>query len=339
MIDGLVDFVLEVEEQRSLRILQITDTQVIDASQSRYEDRLNSLEKINWATNTMEANCFNYIKDLVKKTNPDLILITGDLVYGEFDDLGTSLKKYVKFMDGFEIPWAPIFGNHDNESINGVDWQCEVLENAEYSFFKRGNVTGNSNYTIGIVQSNELKRVIYMMDSNGCGNTQDPKIKRTVGFAEDQLIWFDETASRIESYAGNKVRSFVCYHIPTQEFALAATCAGYQQTPCGNVTYTIGVDVPANNCDFGRRGEIFKGLHPVPGLLYLFKKHYVDGVFVGHSHLNSISVLYDGIRWTFGLKTGTYDRYDVEMLGGTFIEVCPDNSFKVEHVYQQKYTD
>jgi len=336
MMDGLVDFILEVEEEKNLRILQITDTQVIDASQSRHEDRLNSVEKIIWATNTMDVNCFNYIRDLVHRTKPDLILITGDLVYGEFDDLSTSWEKYVKFMDGFNIPWAPIFGNHDNESIKGVDWQCEIIEKASYSLFKRGNVTGNSNYTIGIVQNSKFKRVIYMMDSNGCGNTSDPSVKKTVGFALDQLTWFDETANRIESFAG-KVKKFVCYHIPTLEFALAATNAGYQKELYDNAAYTIGEDVPAKNSDFGRKGEIFKGLHEVPDLLALFKKYSVDGVFVGHSHCNSISVLYEGIRWTFGLKSGTYDRYDPKMLGGTVIDVYPDNSFKVEHIYQEKY--
>lgn len=329
----MVDFVLEVEKDRSFRILQITDTQIIDAAQARYEDRLGSFEKIKWATNTIETNCFNYIRDLVHATNPDLIIITGDLVYGEFDDSGTSFRKYVRFMDRFRIPWAPIFGNHDNESLMGVDWQCEILEKAGHSLFKRGNVTGNSNYTIGLKQGNAIKRVIYMMDSNGCGNTKDPKVKRAVGFAEDQLEWFDETAGRI----GNGVKSFVCYHIPTEEFAMAAVSADYQKTPEENITYTIGTDVPSRNGDFGRRGEIFKGLHRVPGLLDLFKKHCVDGVFTGHSHLNSISVMYEGIRWTFGLKTGTYDRFSPEQLGGTFIEVKPDNTFTAEHIYQKKY--
>ena len=113
------------------------------------------------------------------------------------------------------------------------------------------------------MQNDELKRVIYMMDSNGCGNTDDPSVKKTVGFAEDQLAWFEETAKKAEQYAGDKVKSFVCYHIPTLEFALAATNAGYQKELYDNAAYTIGEDVPAKNSDFGRRGEIFKGLHEV----------------------------------------------------------------------------
>ncbi len=39
-VEDIVDFVLEIEEEREIRILQLTDTQVIDAGQSRSEDRL-----------------------------------------------------------------------------------------------------------------------------------------------------------------------------------------------------------------------------------------------------------------------------------------------------------
>ena len=337
-IEDLVDSIVEIESGRDIRILQLTDTQIIDASQSRSEDRLDANSKIKWATNTIEANCFNYIRDTIEMTNPDLILITGDVVYGEFDDTGTTFRKVVKYMDSFKIPWAIVFGNHDNESKMGVDWQCELLENAEYSLFKRGNVTGNSNYTIGIVQDGELKRVIYMMDTNGCANSDDPSVKNALSFAKDQLEWFDESANKIEEFVGDKVNSFVCFHVPVEEFGIAAVNAGYQKEVYEENTYTIGSKrTPAQNGDFGVKGELYKAMHPVPGLFELFKKHAVDGVFVGHSHLNSTSVLYEGIRWTFGLKTGTYDRYSANQLGGTYIEVHSDNSFTVEHKYVKHY--
>ena len=87
-LEDIVDFILEIEEDREIRILQLTDTQIIDAGQCRTEDRLNSTAKQRWATNTIESNCFNYIRDTIEMTNPDLILITGDIIYGEFDDTG-----------------------------------------------------------------------------------------------------------------------------------------------------------------------------------------------------------------------------------------------------------
>lgn len=75
-----------------------------------------------------------------------MIIITGDLVYGEFDDKGTCLLELIKFMESFDIPWAPVFGNHDNESQKGADWQCEQLEKAGNCLFRQRTLTGNSNY-------------------------------------------------------------------------------------------------------------------------------------------------------------------------------------------------
>ena len=146
-----------------------------------------------------------------------MIIITGDLVYGEFDDNGTAFLDFVAFMDSFGIPWAPVFGNHDNESAKGVDWQCEQLENAEHCLFKQRTLTGNGNYTVGIVQNNKLLRVFFMMDSNGCGAASDASMannhtKKSVGFGDDQVEWFVEEAKRIKEASPDTKFSFCISH-------------------------------------------------------------------------------------------------------------------------------
>ena len=55
-----------------------------------------------------------------------------------------------------------------------------------------------------------------------------------------------------------------------------------------------------------------------------------DGVFNGHSHRNSVSIGYGGVRWTFALKIGLYDR-EGPTQGGTLVTVHEDG-FTVEHV-------
>ena len=57
----------------------------------------------------------------------------------------------------------------------------------------------------------------------------------------------------------------------------------------------------------------------------------VDGVFVGHCHANNTSVLWNGIRWTYGLKTGQYDYHTPGQLGGTLITLW-DKAFTVTHI-------
>ena len=149
----LVDFVVSVPEDRQPVILQLTDTQIIDSSQVRTPDRLGGLLPQLWGEDKKDERCYDYLREIIENTNPDLIILTGDIIYGEFDDSGKSLLEFVEFMESFNIPWAPIFGNHDNESKMGVDWQCEQFENAENCLFIQRELTGNGNYTVGIEQN------------------------------------------------------------------------------------------------------------------------------------------------------------------------------------------
>ena len=57
-------------------------------------------------------------------------------------------------------------------------------------------------------------------------------------------------------------------------------------------------------------------------------------MFFGHEHNNNLSILYDGIRLTFGLKTGSHCHHLNHLLGGTVIEIKENGSFHVRHVYE-----
>lgn len=349
-ISDLVDFVVEVESGRDVVILQLTDTQIIDAGQARTSTRLESNTPL--TEQAKYTNCYRYIEDAVKKTDPDLIIMTGDLVYGEFDDSGEVFKGLVAYMESLGIPWAPVFGNHDNESMMGVSWQCQQLEQAENCLFKRNDLTGNGNYSIGIVQDGELIKTVFMMDSNGCTNAyadgygalneagqtltynEGEKIKTEIGFGADQIEWLEKSSKAIDAATDGTVGKLLAFHIPISQFATGAYESGYQSSFAldNSQLFTIGEDVTAQNGDFGTKGEAFKGIHSEYGLWEILKKYSFEGVFCGHSHKNSVSILYDGIRLTFGLKTGTFDRYLESELGGTKITVNKD-LFEVEHVY------
>ena len=329
-----LDYVMDLNVDRELKILQITDTQIIDAAQCRTEDRLGASQKSAWATENMYNNVLRYIIKSVNDTKPDLILLTGDIIYGEFDDNGACLMALINCMDILGIPWAPVFGNHENESVMGVAWQCRQLDNSPYCLFKRRNeIGGNGNYSIGIAKNGKLQRVIYMMDSNGCSrssNVNGNSVKKTVGFTNAQKQWYRALGLQVNKAAGKTIPSFLGYHIPTQEVLLAAQNAGYQSgADSANIKYTIGVDNVAQPGDSGYKGDLFEGIHESEGLLAIMKEIGTDGAFFGHAHLNSTSVLYEGIRWTFGLKTGTYDKSPA-ILGGTLITVKQDNSFTVK---------
>lgn len=328
------DFVIELPAERKntkIKLLQLTDMQVIDSSQRRTPDRLGYDEINAWTPKNFDAQCGNHIKSLVAQTNPDIIFITGDIIYGSFDDSGTTFEWFLRLMDSFEIPWAPVFGNHDNETKMGVLWQCLQFEKSEYCVFKRGNVSGNSNYTVGISAGGELVRVLYMLDSNGCGASEDPNVIKKYGIFADQLELMKSSAKNIKEAFGKAVPAFCAFHVPTNDFVEAELGAGYAAN--ADECYTIGVDKISKNGDFGTKAEKYEhSLCKVEGdFAAVLKECNVEAVFAGHYHDMNTCILHNGIRWVFGLKTGQYDYHIPGSVGGTL--VCLEgNRFDVHHI-------
>ena len=321
---GDIDFIVEVAEGKEPIVLQITDTQIIDASQLRSNERISDTEKTYWAKNKTTERCYNCIREVIEKTKPDLIIHTGDMVYGEFDDEGTSLISFINFMEGFNIPWGPVFGNHDNESIKGVNWQCEKLSNAENCLFRQNNLTGNSNYIVGVRQGIKITRIFIMLDTCGCGNVSLQSLLNghtttKTGFGSDQIEWYKEKVKRIkEIYPGVKI-SFA-FHIQPYSFSEAFSKYGFNNK--SNEFTPINIDLVENKAqgDFGYIGSVLKSPWDMDKTVWQsIKELEADSVFVGHEHQNSASVIYEGIRCQYGQKSGTYDRANYLQEDGSII--------------------
>ena len=330
VFDGC-DFVIRLNEKRKIRILQLTDMQAIDSTQRRTPDRLRSDEIKAWEPENFDALCGDHIRSVVAQARPDLIIITGDMTYGSFDDTGSTLLWLCRLMDSFSIPWAPVFGNHDNESRMGVAWQCRQLEESRYCVFRRGSVSGNGNYTVGVAVGDELIRVLHMTDSNGCSASEDESVIKTKGIYPDQMDRIRAVTKTIRKAQKRSVKAFMAFHIHVDVFAEAERAKGYRTDE--RSSYTIGVDVPAQDGDFGCKTEdLRKGvIETGEGFTDFLKECDVDGVFVGHCHGINTCVQYNGIKWVYGLKTGQYDYHNVGQLGGTLITVEGDE-FDVTHV-------
>lgn len=316
------DIVVQLGQEREdteIKLLQLTDMQIIDSEQRRTPDRLRVDEIKAWASVNFDGQCGNHIRSLIAQSHPDLIFITGDIVYGSFDDNGTVFEWFCNLMDSFRIPWAPVFGNHDNEAKRGVDWQCQRFAQSDYCLFKRGNVSGNGNYTIGIATGEKLVRVLHMLDSNGCADTDDDKIIKEPKIFRDQLQLIDDNTLLIEKGQGRKIPAFIAFHIPTEEFKLAEKEKGYSTD--GKEQFVLGIDVQAKDGDFGCRLENYWVAQTDVDFLAFLKKCNVNAVFCGHCHKINTRILYKGIQWVFGLKTGQYDYHIVGNLGGTLITI------------------
>ena len=322
---------VNIPKGEKLRILQLTDMQIIDSSQCRRPDRLCSREMENWAPIYIEKNCYSHIRDLVTQTHPHLIIITGDIVYGEFDDSGRILREFASFMDSLDIPWAPTFGNHDKESKIGIDAICDIFKSSDRCLFATETedfADGESNYSVKIYQDGELIQVVYMLDSKGCTSATSEELRRPQQITEGQCRFVEETAATAKAEAGKTVSAIAAWHIPTVEVREALEEKGYPY----NDGFVIGVTVPAHDGDFGAFYE--KKWKPAPSPENFAERLYnsgVWGVFLGHDHLVNASVLWKNIRWTFGLKTATYDYRPSGSIGGTLIEI-DRNDHTVRHI-------
>ena len=340
-----IDFRLVFKLNRDIRILQITDTQPVDPSQQRYDGRLNYFPFNTKFSDEMKyKNEFYYLDKAIKDTNPDLIIVTGDIVYGEFDDNGSNLIEFCKFMDRYQIPWAPIFGNHDNESKLGVTWQCKQFLESKYCLFRRNECTGNGNYNIGIFNNNKLIRVIYMIDSNGvwCGKkyyylddyplyNQEERIEWRGGIFDDQRKYIYESAKEIDRINKKAVKKTICTHIPPDFINKYACLKGYQSTSEGNnkELFKLKGTSLIDNKDFGVKGEVFGGFNSTD-LYDRLKELSFDTMFVAHCHNNTVSIDCDGLRVSFGIKSSTFDYHnDV----GSLLFSINEDTYGIEHKF------
>ncbi|MCQ2449519.1 MAG: dockerin type I domain-containing protein [Clostridia bacterium] len=321
-MEKLVDFTVEVESGRDVRVLQLTDPQIIEKEQM-HPGREGVADR--WSKKYKDEEYRNYCRKVITEYDPDFIFITGDVVYGEFDDSGESLLEFISFMDSFKIPWAPVFGNHDQESAKGADWQCKQFAyNSKYCLFRQRNLTGNGNYTVGIKQDGVYKRVFFMLDSNGCGSAHANSLanghtKTSAGFGDDQISWYTDLATKMR-YAEPNVQLSAAFHIQFAAFADAYAKYGFTGTGTQENPVNIDAIEDAAETDFGFLGRDLKGPWDNDRkVFYGMKALGFDSFFVGHEHCNSASVLYRGIRFQYGLKSSTYDRANYLNFDGTVV--------------------
>lgn len=226
---------------------------------------------------------------------------------------------YSGFMDSLGIPWAPVWGNHDQESAIGNAAMCAAYEAASNCLFRtetENPADGTGNYAVRIYQGDRLIEMVYMLDSHGCDWAAEKSIRIPRSITENQCRMMERIAKEAEREAGRPVPGIAAWHIPTKEFFGACKALGYP-TEVGTV---IGVTVPARPGDFGAILETIIPTATPERFAERLRGCGVNAVFAGHCHKINISVMWDGIRWTMGMKTGTYDYRINGAIGGTLAE-------------------
>lgn len=263
------------------------------------------------------------IKKSIEESKPDLITLTGDNASGD-----VTYIEMVKFIDSFGIPWAPTMGNHDGgngDTLNEA-WDSYIISQAKNCLYKPGpKGMGNGNYIINITENGNIIHSVFMMDSHSsAADTEASKINLgpngEVGYDHlwaNQLKWYEWAVKGIEKLAGHPVQSSAFMHIPVIEFRTA------RDTMCNIIVdgdgNTIAVPKDEYTDAFGsieEGGATICSPEGNNGFFALAKElgSTKDMIF-GHDHKNNMSIVYDGIRLSFSLKSGR-GSYSFDKMNG-----------------------
>ncbi len=294
---------LQKEPGEDFVILNITDVQLKDKESNDAEGEL----------------AMKTIDKLVNDTQPDLITVTGDNAWGM-----VAYIQLIEKLDSYGIPWAPVMGNHDGENLFNEFWAGEEFVEADNCLFKFGpEGMGDGNYIINIMQNGLPVQTLYMLDTHSGAEEG--------GYDhlwQNQIDWYKWAVNGIKEKAGYNVPSIAFMHIPCREYKDAWKAAQYNESTgeYDNILYkftSFGVNHEAVCCPNTNNG-FFQTCLDLGS---------TKNIVSGHDHVNSSSILYKGIRLTYGLKTGAGCYWEKEMNGGTTLTVNSLGMVTTEHIY------
>lgn len=286
---------LEKEKGKDFKIMLFTDIQL-------------------WSKNEDNLKVFDLMDRLVAAEKPDLIVLPGDNVSG-FSTI-MLLEKLIEKMESYKIPWAPVFGNHDTEGMASITWQSEQYENAPYCLFERGeeDLYGMGNYALNIVEEGNIIQTLFLFD-NGRYHKYEDGSEKEVYFSEGQIDWYERTVNKIKEHQGKIVPSMTFSHfaMPEMQEAIETLCK-----KGADGKYYVPEELGFGYCAY------LPGVAPVnTGFVEKAKTLGTTHIFCGHDHENNASIEYEGIRFTYGLKTGCSPRpwNDAEIYGATVVTI------------------
>lgn len=236
--------------------------------------------------NENDEKTMKLIENLVKKHSPQLIVITGDLIWSKENNALQSFQYIVDFFDDFQIPFAVTLGNHDSESDFKRLNLWEILEGSSMHVKKEGEVIINGCCSYFHTLNNDIR--LYLLDAGDYAKTP----------FEGYAYVTEEMQNWLLNWSKNRKQPDQLFtHIPLPEYILSA-----RHSYKGN--YNEEVCAPLINS----------------GLWYkLYNETSIESVYCGHDHDNDFESNYFGIQLCYGRVTG-YNTYGKLNRGARIIE-------------------
>ncbi|WP_054721468.1 metallophosphoesterase [Lacticaseibacillus nasuensis] len=283
--------------EQGFKILQLTDIHIGEAP-----------------FNAEDQATFAALKENIPLVDPDLIVISGDLIWS--DGVDRPQRGYQALVDIFnelDYPLAITYGNHDSEQT----LDRSALRKLETGFTHRVtkqhayvDPRGKESYTVEIGQAGKITNVLYIFDS---GDNAPFDVEGYDWVSTEAIAWYEATHAEYLRTAGQTV-DLVFLHIPVPEYANAAThiVAGkwWEMNP--------RIASP----------ELNTGL-----FAHLRFNQHIAGIFCGHDHDNNFEGRYMGIPLIYGNVSG-YNCYGDLPRGYRVINLTPKTMETVTQTYR-----
>lgn len=314
---------LKAKKGEGFTVLNLSDPQL---SSAEWED-----------THVASLVLRHTVKELIDRVRPDLITVSGDLAWAEDMDSYRTLGAY---LDSFEIPWAAVLGNHDNqggsERSNEI---ADVLEKCKFSLFEKGPLKiGVGNYTICIEEDGRPTFALIMMDSHDRYTYTDENGRENIswsGFNAPQIEWYVERALEAEKLGC--LSNAIITHIPpfcTREVfaeAMSETYSPKELSPLDPNAKRVWREGVSGG--FGVMHEKISSAEHDNGLIKTLEAlGKTSHVIFGHDHVNNASVEHHCVRYTFSNKLGIGCYYEKCFNGGTVLKI-KNGACSVHHEY------
>lgn len=229
------------------------------------------------------------VREMVETEKPDLVVVTGDIIYSAPAD--STLSVVLKTFAQLGVPFCMTFGNHDYDFKTpavALYNQMQKTPNCVMPVLQGKN----TDYSLSILSSNGKRTaaVLYCIDTHN-----KPAIGGIGGYqwiSHNQITWYRQRSMVYKQKNGGRpVPSLAFLHIPLPEFNYAT-----DNTQCPM---------------YGSRLE--KAYSPsINSGMFASIKEMGDimGVFCGHDHDNDYAVSYFNVLLAHGRFSGGNTEYN-----------------------------
>ncbi|CDP11011.1 unnamed protein product [Coffea canephora] len=277
---------LRFNKNGEFRILQVADMHYANGKTTPCLDVLPQQ-----VASCSDTNTTAFIRRLIFAEKPDLIVFTGDNIFG-FDTTDPVKSMNAAFSPAISsnIPWAAVIGNHDQESTlsrKGVMKYVVGMKNtlSQLNPPEALGIDGFGNYNLevhGIENSRLVNKSLlnlYFLDSGDYSKV--PSIPGYDWIKPSQQLWFQQTSTKLQRAYMNEPEAqkspapgLVYFHIPLPEYASfdSSNFTGVKQE---------GISSASINSGF---------------FATMVEAGDVKAVFTGHDHLNDFCGDLSGIH-------------------------------------------